>query len=218
VQPVKFDLKEFYEKYKEEFKEWLYKKISKDTANKYLKAIDDYLPSGISEPKDLAPHVTKTKYLPLGIRNFLNFLEYQYYMTELAGFSFDIWRKYLPTKTGKKKGGKKYITDKHIKQAYKLIKEKWKDPVTEDLFKLMVYSGICYEHAYKLFKTFDPKKLVFENSFAMYPIEELTGAYEGEGTKEGYMAFMPAEFARKLERPKKMLSVGSYKGRLNPGS
>ncbi len=184
--------------------------MSKDTADHYLNALTKYLPEGIREPKDLDDVVTKTKYLPLGIRNFLNFLEDQYYMDSLGGFSFAIWRKHLPTKTGKKRGEKIFLTDKDVIEGYKLIKKKWNDEVAINLYKLLVFSGIRLEHAYRMLKSFDKRKLIIENRVAMYPIEELR-----KGKKRGYFAFMPAEFAEKIGKYD-MMALGAYKSRLTP--
>ncbi len=184
--------------------------MSKETADRYLISIDRYLPNGVAEPKDLDDIVTKTKYLPIGIRNFLNFLEDQYYLDNLGGFSFDIWRKHLPTKTGKKRGEKIFLTDKDIGKAYELIKQKWKDEVTEALFKLMVFSGIRLKHAYSLLQTFDRRKMIIEGEIGMYPIEDLT-----KGTKKGYFAFMPSDFAENLKRYD-MMKLTAYKCRLTP--
>ncbi|ADC66173.1 SSV1 integrase, C-fragment [Ferroglobus placidus DSM 10642] len=207
---VSFDLREFYSKHESEFREWLYGRMSKKSADQYLSAIKRYLPHGVSEPKDLDRLVTKTKYLPLGIRNFLNFLEDQYYMDNLGGFSFAIWRKHLPTKTGNKKGEKIFLTDKDVVKCFKLIKEKWNDEVTINLYKLLVFSGIRLEHAYRLLESFDKRKLIIEGKVAMYPIEEIT-----KGHKKGYFAFLPAEFARKLEKYD-MMKLAAYKSRLTP--
>jgi len=207
----KLDLKEFYEEKKEEFEKWLKNRIDPRTAEDYLKALDRYLKKGIDEPKKLE-EVVKTQYVSLGLRNFLNFLEREYYLTELNGFSFDLWRKYLPTKVGKgkKKEAKIFLTDKDIKEAYKLIKEKWKDEATEALFKLLVFSGLRFEHAYKMLSEFDKRKLIVEGKIAMYPIEHLV-----KGKKKGYFAFMPAEFAKKLKKYD-LLKKTAYFSRLQP--
>ena len=212
IRAEEFDLKKFYKKYKKEFKEWLVKRVEESTAEKYLSALDRYLVERIKEPKDLDEIVTRSKYVGNGLRNFLNFLEHQYYMDELGGYPFSAWKKHMPTKTGKtKEEGKIFLTDEDIKEAYRLIQEKWNDEATTTLFKLMVFSGIRLEHAYKILQTFDPKKLVIEGDIAYYPFEELT-----KGKKKGYCAFMPAKFAKKLKRFDNLLGYGSYKNRLNP--
>ena len=128
---------------------WLYRRIDKRTADRCINAINRYLPNGVREPKDLDDIVTKTKYFPLGLRNFLNFLEDQYYIDSLNGFSFALWRKHLPTKSANSRGGKVFITDEHIREALKLIEEKWNDEATTTLYKLLVYSGIRLKHAWK---------------------------------------------------------------------
>ncbi len=118
-----FDLKDFYEEFKPEFEKWLKRKVSDYTAERYLKTLEKYLKKGIKEPKDLDSITHNSKYISMGIRNFLNFLEDQHYMDDLGGYSFSLWRKHLPTKPAKKKGEKIFLTDKHIKEAIELYLE-----------------------------------------------------------------------------------------------
>uniref|UniRef100_A0A7C3YLY6 Integrase SSV1 C-terminal domain-containing protein n=2 Tax=Geoglobus ahangari TaxID=113653 RepID=A0A7C3YLY6_9EURY len=180
------------------------------TAEKYIKAIDSYLPEGIKEPKDIG-NIIRSKATAKGLRNFLNFLEDQYYLTELGGYNFDLWRKHMPIKPAYERKKTIFLTNEDIAEAHELIKEKWKDEATEILFKLITFSGIRYEHAYRMLKTFDKRKLIIENDIAYYPIEELT-----KGKKKGYFAFMPAEFAKKLRKFDDLLNEESYKNRLQP--
>jgi len=203
-------LRDFYKIHEAEFRAWLYRRIDKRTADRYINAINRYLPNGVREPKDLDDIVTKTKYLPLGLRNFLNFLEDQHYIDSFNGFSFALWRKHLPTKSANSRGGKVFITDEHIREALKLIEEKWNDEATTTLYKLLVYSGIRLEHAWRLLTTFDQRLLIIEDDVAMYPIDDLT-----RGNKRGYFAFMPSDFAETL-RKYDILKLPSYKDRLAP--
>lgn len=80
-----------------------------------------------------------SKYISIGIRNFLNFLEDQYYMDTMGGYSFFLWRKHLPTKPAKKKGRKIFLSNKHIKTGLELIQEKWNDETTTNIYRLLVY-------------------------------------------------------------------------------
>jgi|GEM_PF-5413910 len=65
------------------------------TAENYLSAINKILPERVKEPKDLHRIIKgKKKYLPIDLENFLNFLEEQYYITELNGYHFSLWRKH----------------------------------------------------------------------------------------------------------------------------
>lgn len=211
VEAEEKDLKKLYLKHRTEFEEWMKKrrKIEEDTVKKYLSAIDRLLPDGVKEPKDL-DRVAKTKDFAKGLRNFLNFLEDQYYQTELFGFDFDVWRRHLKIEALEKKE-KEFATTEDIVEAYKLVKEKWKDEVTETLFKLLFYSGQRLEHAYEMLKTFDPGKLEFKDKVALYPTEAIA-----KGHKRTFYAFMPKEFAQKLKKPEKMLDVKSYTNRLDP--
>jgi len=101
--------------------------------------------------------------------------------------------------------------DKHVAEVYKWIKEKWGDEETETLYKLIVFSGLRLEHAYRLLKTFNPKNLEFKGRVARYPTEEISTEIKGS-----FYAFMPSAFAKKLRRLKLEHSVSTYENRINP--
>ncbi|WP_456477894.1 integrase [Geoglobus ahangari] len=103
-----------------------------------------------------------------------------------------------------------FLKDEDIRKAYEWIKEKW-DEKTLMLFKLLVFSGLRFEHAVELLRTFDPKKLEIRGSVARYPTFQI-----GKRIKLSYYAFMPAEFARKLRRINFEYKPNTYKDRLNP--
>ncbi|WP_290597115.1 integrase, partial [Archaeoglobus sp. JdFR-39] len=101
--------------------------------------------------------------------------------------------------------------DEHVAEVYQWIKKKWKDEETEILYKLMVYSGIRLEHAYRMMKTFNPANLEFNGKVARYPTSDVSTHIKGS-----FYAFMPAEFAKKLRRLELPLDVQSYENRINP--
>ena len=101
--------------------------------------------------------------------------------------------------------------DKHVAEVYEWIKEKWNDEATEMIYKLIVYSGLRLEHAYRMLKTFNPKNLEFKGNMARYPTEEISTEIKGS-----FYAFMPAEFARKLKKIKLKYDVSTYENRINP--
>ncbi len=166
---------------------WLGKKkrISEETLKDYINAINRHLITGITEPKQIP---MRGKVFAKALRNFLNFLESEYYMDELNGFSLSLWRKHIPIRSMSKRGEKIFVTDKDIKEALSLIKEKWNDHATITLFKLLVFSGIRLEHGWRLLKSFDKRKLLVEDRIAMYPIEGIA-----KGKKKGYFAIAIAE-------------------------
>jgi len=210
AEEITFDFKEFYDKYKAEFEKWLEKRVEEKTMKDYLSAIDRYLVKGVKEPKDM-DDVIQSKATAKGLRNFLNFLEDQYYITELGGYSLDLWRNHMPIEASYERKDTIFLTNEQVAEAYELIKEKWKDEATEILFKLVVFSGIRFEHAHRLINTFDKRKLIIEDNIAYYPIQDLT-----KGKKQGYFAFMPVEFAKKLRKFDKLLKSNSYENRLQP--
>lgn len=189
------------------------KKIEKEeTLLSYIKALDKVLTKPVYEPKDIEKlEIGKSqKSFSLAFRNFLNYLEDQFYRTEINGFSFGLWRKRLPLKNVEKRK-KVFITTDDVVEANRLIKEKWKDEATELIFKLIVFSGIRLEHAHRLLLTFNPRDVIYEGKIAYYPIEDLT-----KGKKKGYFVFMPSEFAKKLKRFEKLLDYKTFKTRLQP--
>ena len=62
------------------------KRISEETLSEYIKSLDRHLKPGIVEPKQIPQ---KGKEFAKAVRNFLNFLESEYYIDSLNGFS---WR------------------------------------------------------------------------------------------------------------------------------
>ena len=122
-----------------------------------------------------------------------------------------MWRKHIPIRPQKELNNKIFITDDHIREALTLIEEKWKDKNTTLIFKLLVYSGIRLEHAWRLLNEFDERKLLIENDVAMYPIESIA-----KGKKKGYFAFMPADFATQLDEWNSNLSHRTFYVRLGP--
>lgn len=100
--------------------------------------------------------------------------------------------------------------DMHVAEVYEWIKEKW-DEETEILYKLLVYSGIRLEHAYRMLKTFNPANLEFHGNMARYSTTDIATSIKGS-----FYAFMPAEFARKLRKLELPLDVQSYENRINP--
>ncbi|MDI9609880.1 MAG: integrase [Archaeoglobales archaeon] len=104
--------------------------------------------------------------------------------------------------------------DKDIKKALEWIKEKWdNDEFTVNFFKLIVFSGIRDDHAYKLLTTFDPANLEINEKLgiARYRTMKI-----GTKIKRSFYAFMPLEFAKKLKRYENVLDLSTYRNRINP--
>ncbi|MEM2120968.1 MAG: integrase [Archaeoglobaceae archaeon] len=101
--------------------------------------------------------------------------------------------------------------DEEVAKVLSWIREKWNDEFTEMFYKLIVFSGIRNEHAYKLLTTFDPNYLEIRDNVARYRTEEI-----GTAIKRSFYAFMPADFAKKLKRFKDVLDLPAYESRINP--
>jgi intergrase/recombinase len=175
-------LKELYRQYKIDFDKWLDNKVSKGSKRDYINAIEKNLTDDIKTPKELSALIpVSSKYLAVGIRNFLNFLEDEE-IEEINGYSLDRWRKVL---TIKKSGVKEvYITDKELLEAYEASKCK-------DVFRLLVYSGMRLRQIERAIRNIDESLIVTDGAVSRYPISEIS-----KGQKKGFWLYFPTSFKR----------------------
>lgn len=125
-----------------------------------------------------------------GLRNFVNFLLDEGLINEGTAALF---KKPLTFKRGTPR--QVFISNEELREAYiELTKHYGKE--AEVLFKLLAFTGLRLKHIVKMLNTYDPQKLVIVNEkVARYPMAE-----HGKGTKRAFWAYMPADFARSLER------------------
>ena len=194
----KISIQELYKREEKEFTEWLKKRM--ETWDALISGFENHiLPAKpIYEPKEALELVEgKPKTVPRAIRNLLTYLEEKYYMTELNGFSFELWRKFLPYPETEPLG--EVISAEEIKEAFEQVKERWKkDRNLEFLLTLMrclAYSGARADHIYNMLTTLDRRKFEKHGKVWAYPLVEFI-----KGRKEGYYCYLPEKFAEKLER------------------
>jgi intergrase/recombinase len=102
--------------------------------------------------------------------------------------------------------------DIEVAKVLEWIKEKWNnDEFTVTFYKLIVFSGIREDDAYKLLTTFNPAYLEFKDNMARYKTSHLA-----TDIKKSFYAFMPAEFARKLKKFDNVKDLSAYQNRINP--
>jgi len=204
-----FDLRELYERERSKFIEWLKRerKIGDRLIRDYLSAIDRFLPKGLTKPKDLDRTLNdKPKYYIIGVRQFFNYLEDEYEMSELNGYSMSRWK--LKLKSPRSKPREIYLTDEEIKEAFEHIE----DEQTRIMFKLIVYSGIRLAHAVRVMRSFDIRNVVIKDRIAYYPISEFV-----KGKKKGYIMLFPSKFVEELKNVKITYDYWTFEKRIRYG-
>ncbi|AEA46703.1 integrase [Archaeoglobus veneficus] len=186
-----------YDKYKEEFKEWLFKEVSKETAEQYLRDLEQTIAGKkINDPHELY-NIYKDypqRHHRKAIRTFMRFLIKSGIRkkSELMDFQAVID---IPG-TQPRPPEEAFTTDEKIIEALNSPKVK-KDERRQILIRLLAYTGLRLREALELLRTFDKNKLEFHGNYARYPTYELKSK---AGTKRTYYAYMPADFARQLKR------------------
>ena len=182
------DLAEYYRNNKQKFIIWLFNRIDKYTATRYIRYLDRYLSSNVSSVRDMQELLLTIEsgrnWFIKAVRNLLNFAE------EREDLSFEYIAKLRRVLKVKPAGVREvYISDEELIEAYNRVKDSLKP-----FFKLLVYSGIRLSHAVNMVKSFDRANLVIKDNIARYPINWLS-----KGKKRGYWCYMPKEFAKELE-------------------
>ena len=201
-----FDLTELYERERSKFIESLKRerKISDGLIHDYISAIDRLLPYGIRKPKELDRTLNdKPKYYILGVRQFLNYLEDEYEISDLNGYSISRWK--LKLKSPRSKPREIYLKNEEIIEAFEHIE----DEQTKIMFKIIIYSGIRLSHAVRVMKSFDIRNVVIKDRIAYYPISEVV-----KGKKKGYIMLFPSKFVKELRKAKITYSYYTFQERI----
>ena len=178
---------------KVQFNEWLSYKVADRTRKDYIKALDKFMKKHkLKTVGNLVSALQKEHYshhLVSALRNFVTFLEEREIIDEDVANRI---RKYAKMK--RSGVDQTYITNEEIREAWKQVLS-YEEKRRELTFKLLVFSGLRLAHVHYLLTTFDPTKLIFEGNIAKYPLQEAA-----KGTKRVFYAYMPAEFAKELEK------------------
>ena len=179
-----------YDKVRESFVEWVYKKLDEKTAKDRIRYLDKYLSglviTSIEDLQDILNGIEQGwNHVIKAIRSLVNFLDSS---RKIDRNFADELRKILKTK---REGFDSYIpSDEEVRTWLKRINlEKY-----GIVFKLLAYSGIRFVEGVYIISSFNPKKLHFEDEIAYYDLDWT------RRTKKSFKAFMPAEFATELER------------------
>jgi len=183
----RLNLKVYYKQNKKTFKEWLFKRIDKKTAETYLYYLDKYL-GNVYSSKDMQELLINIEsgrnWFVKAVRNLLNFAE------ERDDFTLEYLTKMRRVLKVQKTGVREvFITNEEIIEAYKHIKD-----CVKAIFKLMVYSGVRLSQIYRILGDLDHSKFVIKNKITRYPIAEIS-----KGEKKGFWVYMPRDFINELE-------------------
>ncbi len=182
---------------KEQFWEWLSERVEKHdltlkTAKSYYSQLEKFFKKhrihSRRELRDAYEATGKNKHLGNALRNFFNFLEDQEIISSTEAFE---WKQFIKLK--KSNVREVFITDEEIREAYKVIKEKYGE-LGELVFKVTYFTGLRLTHVVEFFNNLD--------TFEMYVINDKVARFSvskiSKGTKPAFVAYMPLELARRI--------------------
>jgi len=190
-------LNELWSQHKEQFREWLSRRLTKEkTVKDYYNALEKLFAEHTvtfdkRSIKEAIDAVGNKKRYAYGLRNFLKLLA----EVEVIDEEFS---KFLQSYAKAKTNGVRevYISDEEISEAWKHIKRRREE--ARLLFKLMVFSGVRLSQLVRMLATFDPTLFQFPaEGIARYPIRELS-----KGKKKGFWVYVPAGLVTELKRIK----------------
>lgn len=194
-----------YQDYREEFVEWLYKNVNDDSARQYVRDMDNTLLGvEIEEPNQLAKIFgEKSHHYKIAVRDFLKFLVRNGYYK--ASEIYD-YQNVVKIPTNSVRTNRFTDTDAILKALNTVNGEK------SLMIKLLGYTGLRMSEGMLLLENFNEENLEFNGDVACYNMEEIMQlkTKSENNTKNTFDAFMPAEFASKLERTS--IGKGKLKG------
>ncbi|RLI72994.1 integrase [Archaeoglobales archaeon] len=185
-----------YSELRVEYRRWIYSRINPKTAGDYVNYLDRYVKNiVITSPQEIN-HILLSiekegvrRWVVKALRSFLNFLEEVYGFDDIE---LNAYRKVLKiTRSGVRHV---FVSDEEIVEAHEHVNDRFKK-----VFELIVFSGIRLKQAIEMLRNFNPNNLniIEPKGIARYPIIETS-----KGTKKGFFAYMPLEFAKQLEKMK----------------
>jgi len=180
---------DYWNLYKEQFAEWLSRRVATQTAKDYLNALtkffDKYTIKTIRDLRKASEELNYKKNYMKGLRNFINFLVEEEILDEGTA---TLLKRPLKIKRGTPR--QIFITTEELKGAYNYLKEKHGESA-EVLLKLLIFTGLRLSQVVRLLNSYDQKNLVVVNDkVARYPMLSLS-----RGHKKAFWAYMPTDFA-----------------------
>jgi intergrase/recombinase len=204
---------EWWNKYKEQFGEWLSQKVAAKTAKDYLRALERFFAKyKVHSYEDLQKALIKENYkrnLCKALRNFIHFLKE---INVITREEHEQLKEIIKIKqTGKREI---YISIEELREAYEYFK-KHADVDTLLFFKLLVYSGARLSAVHDMLTNYDASKVIVFGKAAKYP---LMGR---KGTKAAFFVYFPAELVHELSQVNVKYDTINKKlhyGRVNPST
>jgi len=193
-----------------EFLEWVFsRERDYQYVRRCVKGLQEVMLNyDIHSPIDLDVLKDKSKYLTIGLRLFLRFLEERKFIGTVLGFPIGSWLRHLKIK---KSGSVEYYpTDETVVKWLKAISQKW-DSKTLNLARFLLATGLRFTHSYKCLAMLNELEIIREGSVSRIPLRFLETS-----TKKVYQAFLPTRLAQILEPLDNNIMDVSYKERLNP--
>ena len=178
----------YYEEIKEDFEKWLRRKISPETAKRYLsvlQSLNEITPESLIKLYEANPTNNRAK----AIRNLVNYLLEKEKIDEKVASKI---KKAIPIKKCKK--DKNTPSTEDIREAF----DYFKNNLGYEYYLIalvILYSGARLRHVLRMVKEWDKKYLEFKEGFARYEISHFT-----QRTKEGFFIYMPDWLAKALWR------------------
>lgn len=171
---------------KNEFYNWMLKRISEETAKKYVRLIGNI---SLTELREQYDRVTDKRNFAKAIRKFLNYLNETGRLSdrELASL-----KKQVPIP--KTNADNNVPSDDDIREAFCYFSMMRKDLYT--VAKLLLYSGARARHVVNMINNFSEKNLLKVNDFARYNLNI------DNNTKKAYCIYFPAELVNDLRNVK----------------
>ncbi len=190
-----------FDKYKSEFREWLFNQLSEKTAKDYYRYCEEHLAGKkINNPNELAEIVEGlAKNRKAAIRDFMKFLIKKGYRTKSQLIDFQAVVE-IP-KSGIRPSSEAFTTTEKILEAL----EKVKSDKKKLMIRLLAYTGLRLSEAVDMLRNFDPKELTIQEKIAKYDLLAMykrigSKKAKAEMTKRAWIAYMPADFAKQLKR------------------
>ncbi len=183
--------------------------VDERTIAEYVRILDKHLSGKVIHSKEELREVVYSVE-----RNYNNFVKAMrnliHYLVSRDKLDKFVASEYLEILKVRETGAREiYPSNEDIVKAWKYIREKW-GKIDEMLFKFLVFTGVRLEHAYKVLKDFNPDMVEYYDGVAVIRI-----GWTSKGKKKGYMAIMPAKFARKLQKLPDNYSYDMTTNRMN---
>jgi len=175
-----------YLELKSRFRSWLLKRVSKGTADKYIRLLNNISTFDEKTIKRNYERVRDKRNFAKAVRKFAEFLQETGYLSK---DDVEAIKKLVPIP--KTSADNNIPTDEDIREAFCYF-----SAMKANLYlaaRILLYSGARGQHVVEMINNFDSKKLTVIDGFAKYNINI------DRGTKKAYYIYFPAEFVDEVK-------------------